>query len=73
MITTNFDTVLETVYDDFDSHRDIILGDYRADALLNRWDDKQHFLLKLHGDADESTGRVLTIRPVLEFLVQVRA
>lgn len=60
VLTTNFDAVLEHVYGDFDVHKDIVLGDSRADALLNRWDDKQHFLLKLHGDADESTGRVLT-------------
>lgn len=62
VLTTNFDTVLEQVYGNFKQERDIILGDYRADSILDRWDDRQHFLLKLHGDADESAGRVLTQR-----------
>ena len=57
VLTTNFDPILERVYSDF---TDMILGDYRADQILNNFDDKKHFLLKLHGDADESQGRVLT-------------
>ena len=57
VLTTNFDAVLEQVYGDF---TEVTLGDYRADKILDDWDDKKHFLLKLHGDADENYGRVLT-------------
>jgi len=57
VLTTNFDAILEQVYGDF---TEVTLGDYRADRILNNFDDKKHFLLKLHGDADEGAGRVLT-------------
>lgn len=60
VITTNFDALLENVYGDFDIDRDVVLGDYGVDKVLDRFDSNQHFLVKLHGDADESAGRILT-------------
>lgn len=38
----------------------IILGNYRAEESIYDWDEGRPFLLKLHGDVDIRSGRVLT-------------
>ena len=59
-LTTNFDYVLNRVYDASD-HR--LLGEYsgaRLNEAPRRLADQPHCLLRIHGEADSAHGRVLT-------------
>lgn len=61
VITTNFDYTLETIYEDAGFRFDGTLAGSRlkeAPRLVAR---QPHCLLRLHGEADTSDGRVLTL------------
>ncbi|WP_309720198.1 SIR2 family protein [Armatimonas sp.] len=63
ILTTNFDRVLERVFEA--SGRSIpsgnvVYGPDKAETRLKQFDQGELLLLKLHGDAEEAVGRVLT-------------
>ena len=62
VITTNFDTVLERAYNDAGNAFTLTLSG--ADSKRYRITSREHphLLLKLHGQADDCRGRVLTVR-----------
>ena len=61
VLTTNFDPVLEKVFENaqrpFD---DRILGMKEVKKIGMAFNQNHHVLVKLHGDADDQSGRVLT-------------
>lgn len=62
VVTTNFDTVLERSFQDADvAFKEILCG---AESVRFRITSTEHphMLLKLHGKADTSQGRILTLR-----------
>ena len=59
-ITTNFDYVLDRVYDSSDCRlKDKFIG-VRLKEAPRRLADDPHCLLRIHGEADSANGRVLT-------------
>ena len=60
VITTNFDTVLERVYDAAEQPFSIILSGVESKRYRITSREHPHLLLKLHGQADTCQGRVLT-------------
>ncbi|OUI80280.1 SIR2 family protein [Acetobacter tropicalis] len=61
VVTTNFDYVLDNVYKQANlPFSDSVSGVYLADAV-NKITDDPHCLLRLHGEAEVSHGRILTI------------
>jgi hypothetical protein len=65
-LTTNFDYVLNRVYEASD-HR--LKGEFAGSRLVEaprRMADEPHCLLRLHGEADSAQGRVLTTHEYLE-------
>lgn len=60
IITTNYDNILSTVYQQCDyPFSDELNGLYLED-LYNKFLDKQNFLLKIHGIFDKPQNRILT-------------
>jgi hypothetical protein len=61
VITTNFDHVLEQVFEAAEQpFRPIILGP-QPDAIINAIHQNEHALLKIHGDCRDRTFRVFTV------------
>lgn len=60
VITTNFDHVLETVFRQSNTPFERIVWGAKADLVTMALNRQQRILLKLHGDADDITERVLT-------------
>lgn len=61
VVTTNFDRVLETIFRRVGVEFRVVRG-ARIDAFSDAIDLSLHYLLKLHGDFDDRTDRVLTLR-----------
>lgn len=59
-ITTNFDYVLDKVYDEAGCRFDGMLAGANLRDAPRRIGDHPHCLLRLHGEADTAIGRVLT-------------
>ena len=59
-ITTNFDYVLDKVYDEAGCRFDAMLAGANLREAPRRIGDHPHCLLRLHGEADTAIGRVLT-------------
>ena len=65
VVTTNFDRVLERVFRESGAEFDRVVWGSQVDSIRQAIADNRHFLLKIHGDAEEQSGRVLT-RPEYE-------
>jgi hypothetical protein len=59
-LTTNFDYVLNRVYEDSDCRLKGEFSGTRLNEAPRRLADEPHCLLRLHGEADSAQGRVLT-------------
>jgi hypothetical protein len=59
VVTTNFDRVLETVFDKAQRPLEVVWG-ARVDVTTQSLHEDRRFLLKMHGDAAVRTDRVLT-------------
>jgi tetratricopeptide (TPR) repeat protein len=62
VVTTNFDRVLERVFAEAGSPFEHVGWGSQVDSIRLTIADNRPFLLKLHGDAEEGSGRVLTRR-----------
>ncbi len=62
IITTNFDGVLEKVFADSGARfEEIVWGATRAQILRKAIGQNRRYLLKLHGDVEDDSDRVLTL------------
>lgn len=59
-LTTNFDYVLDQIYNDSDARFDAVLSGERLREAPRRLAGNPHCLLRLHGEADTAIDRVLT-------------
>lgn len=59
-ITTNFDYLLDRVYEEEGARFDVVLAGAYLQGAPRRIGDHPHCLLRLHGEADTAIGRVLT-------------
>lgn len=59
-ITTNFDYILDKVYDDAGLRFEAVFSGAHLREAPRRLGDSPHCLLRLHGEADTAIGRVLT-------------
>jgi len=62
VITTNFDRVLEKVFAKNGQPFEVVVGGAQTVRIANAIRINKHYLLKIHGDVNESTGRILTKR-----------
>jgi len=60
VITTNFDHVLERVFETAGERFERVVWGAKATSVYDALTKDSHFLLKLHGDVDEQDDRVLT-------------
>jgi hypothetical protein len=60
VITTNFDNVLEEVFEQADSPFEHVVWGAKASSATRAFHQGLRFLLKIHGDAADSADRVLT-------------
>lgn len=60
VITTNFDYLLDLVYNDAGARFDSVLAGANLRDAPRRVGDHPHCLLRLHGEADTAIGRILT-------------
>lgn len=60
VVTTNFDPLLETAFSQAGMPFDSIAVGARADTVVAAARSNARILLKLHGDAEDRTGRILT-------------
>lgn len=60
VITTNFDHVLERVFEHAGKQFERVVWGAKATSAHAALTQDKHFLLKLHGDVDEQTDRILT-------------
>jgi tetratricopeptide (TPR) repeat protein len=60
VVTTNFDGVLERVFESAGKPFERVVWGAQVDSIRRAVTGNQPFLLKLHGDAEEQTDRVLT-------------
>jgi len=60
VVTTNFDRVLERVFAAAGSPFEHIAWGSQVDSMRKAMAENKPFLLKIHGDAEERSGRVLT-------------
>lgn len=61
VVTTNFDHVLERVFDQAGCPFERIIWGAKMDLAAEAIVRNRRFLIKLHGDADDSTDRILTL------------
>lgn len=61
VITTNFDHVLEKAFADAEARFDSVVSGARVGPALRAVHRNKRSLLKLHGDVDDETDRVLTL------------
>lgn len=61
VITTNFDHVLERVFQSAGCPFDVVVWGEKADLVLKAYQRNRRFLLKIHGDVEDSDDRVLTL------------
>ncbi len=61
VITTNFDHVLERVFDNARTPFDGVVLGARAERIVQAFHANRRFLLKIHGDAEEAPDRILTL------------
>jgi len=62
VVTTNFDRVLERVFAEAGSPFEHVVWGSQVDSMRRAMAENRAFLLKIHGDAEERSGRVLTKR-----------
>jgi hypothetical protein len=62
VITTNFDHVLETVYERAGSRFEHHVWGPNAEIFTKALHQNRHILLKVHGDVEDSTHRVLSLK-----------
>jgi hypothetical protein len=65
IITTNFDRVIETIFEIEGQQiapENIVLGAHRAEDVLKQFTEGSLILLKLHGDFDRISERVFTLQ-----------
>jgi hypothetical protein len=60
VITTNFDRVLEFVFENDEEPFESVVWGAKADMLVDAVHRNKRYLLKLHGDARDRTDRILT-------------
>jgi hypothetical protein len=60
VVTTNFDRILERAFSEAGSPFEHVICGSMVDTIREAIATSRPFLLKLHGDAEERTGRVLT-------------
>lgn len=60
VITTNFDQVLEKVFKEADSSFEKVVWGAKSSLATRAFHQGLRFLLKIHGDVEDSTDRVLT-------------
>jgi predicted RNA methylase len=87
VVTTNFDHILERVFEESGSKFERIVWGSQVSSIRSAIDVNKPFLLKIHGDAEERSARVLTkgeydtqyragdpsgLRPQLERIFQSR-
>jgi hypothetical protein len=60
VVTTNFDRILERVFAEAGSPFEHVIWGSMVDSIRAAMSANRSFLLKIHGDAEERTGRVLT-------------
>jgi len=60
VVTTNFDRILERTFATAGSAFEQVVWGSQVDSIRRAITDGKHVLLKVHGDAEERTGRVLT-------------
>jgi tetratricopeptide (TPR) repeat protein len=60
VVTTNFDRILERVFTEAGSPFEHVAWGSQVDSIRRAIADNKPFLLKIHGDAEERSGRVLT-------------
>jgi tetratricopeptide (TPR) repeat protein len=60
VVTTNFDRILERVFAEFGSPFEHVVWGSQVDSMRQAISENKPFLLKIHGDAEERSGRVLT-------------
>src|SRR5205823_2171798 len=61
VITTNFDNVLKDVFEQAHRPFEKVVWGAKADSVRDSLYRSRRFLLKIHGDAEDSTDRVLTL------------
>jgi hypothetical protein len=62
VVTTNFDRVLERVFSEAGSTFEHVAWGSQVDSMRRAIAENKPFLLKIHGDGEERSGRVLTKR-----------
>ncbi len=62
VVTTNFDRILERVFREAGSAFEHVVWGSQVDSIRQAIAENKPFLLKIHGDAEERSGRVLTKR-----------
>ena len=62
VITTNFDHLLETAFRQAGRAFERVTWGAPVDLTMKALVQNRRFLIKLHGDVDDSTGRILTLR-----------
>jgi hypothetical protein len=60
VVTTNFDRVIERIFAEVDRPFEHVSWGSQVDSMRQAVTDNRPFLLKIHGDAEERSGRVLT-------------
>ena len=60
VVTTNFDRVIERVFEEAGAAFEHVAWGSQVDHMRQALQENAPFLLKLHGDSEERTGRVLT-------------
>ncbi|MCX6633607.1 MAG: SIR2 family protein, partial [Acidobacteria bacterium] len=60
LVTTNFDRILERVFAEAGATFEHVGWGSQVDSIRRAVTDNKPFLLKIHGDAEERSGRVLT-------------
>jgi len=61
VITTNFDHVLEKVFDNAGRKFEHVVWGSKAGMVIKAFHEDRGFLLKIHGDVEDGTDRVLTL------------